>query len=427
MQVISQGRSGTKGRLRLLLIAAAIATLVPAVVAVTSGQGKVAKRAGSKVVGAVYTETNDQSANKVVKFARKANGRLVKRAAVATGGKGSAQSVGCGPGCPILDSNYAVVNDGRLVFAVNAGSDTITSFRDGPNGFKKVDTNPSGGDMPEGIAVHDGVLYVLNVNTSNSNGTTGNIYGVTYTPTGQLTSISGSSQPLANFSPPEGTPGGAATARSIEFKPNGKVIVVTELAAGGGAGAIDTFVVGGNDKAKAVTAYPSSDGFPFGTAFNSDDTLLVTNLHAPVPGTIGSMSSYTVNNAGKVTPIDTKPTAGELPCWVAVTGDDKFAFAVNTGAGAPATVARFKLLATGSLNFRGLTPERPNEFARTDIALSNGSHYAYVMSPQVAPPTGAPPSHIDIYRVTATGGLVFVGQSAAGANLGGGATGLAAR
>jgi len=171
-----------KSRLRLLLVAGAIAALVPAVVAVTSGQGKVAKRAGSPVVGAVYTETNDPAGNKLVAFNRKANGKLVKRAAVATGGNGSAQSVGCGPGCPILDSNYSVVNDGRLVFAVNAGSDTITSFRDGANGLKKVDTNPSGGDMPEGIAVHDGLLYVLNVNTSNSNGTTGNIYGVTYTP-----------------------------------------------------------------------------------------------------------------------------------------------------------------------------------------------------------------------------------------------------
>jgi len=206
------------------------------------------------------------------------------------------------------------------------------------------------------------------------------------------------------------------------------VIVVTELAAGGGAGAIDTFVVPGNGKAKAVTGYPSSDGFPFGSAFDSNDTLLVTNLHTPAPGTIGSMSSYTVSNAGKVTPIDTKSTSGELPCWVAITGNDKFAFAVNTGAGAPATVARFKLLSTGSLNFRGLTPERPTEFARTDAAVSGNSRYLYVLSPQVNPQAGggSPASHIDEYKVTATGGLVFIGKTPAGANLGVGATGLAA-
>ena len=83
-------------------------------------------------VGAVYTQTNSPAGNSVVVFNRGANGTLTKREAVRTGGNGSKQSVGCGPGCPILDSQTAVVvsNDGRFVFAVNAGSDTVTSFRE---------------------------------------------------------------------------------------------------------------------------------------------------------------------------------------------------------------------------------------------------------------------------------------------------------
>jgi len=424
--VISQGRSHKKGRTRLLA-AAVIAVVLPAAFAVTTGQGKVAKRAGSPVVGAVYTETNDPGGNQVVVFKRKANGRLVKRQAVATGGKGSTQSVGCGPGCPILDSNYAVVNVGRLVFAVNAGSDSVTSFRETRSGLKRVNKVASGGDMPESLAIHDGLLYVLNVNTANSNGTTGNIYGFRYTATGHLSPIAGSSQPLANFSPPEGTPGGAATPRSIGFDPSGKVIVVPELAANMGAGAIDTFVVDAAGKAGKVNAYPSSDGFPFGFAFDSRGHLVVTNLHVPDQTANGSVSTYRLTAKGKVTAIDTESSNGILPCWVVITGDDRFAFAVNTGAGPPATVARLELANSGNLTFKGLTPERSNEFARTDIALSRDSKYAYVLSPQVAPPTGAPASHIDVYRVTATGGLVFVGKTAAGANLGVGATGLAAR
>jgi 6-phosphogluconolactonase len=420
-----------QGGSRLALAAAALAaTLLPATAAMSSDKDSTTGRA-SPTVGAVYTQTNNTVKNRVVVFNRKANGRLVKRQAVATGGKGSTQSVGCGPGCPILDSNYAVVNDGRLVFAVNAGSDTVTSFRDGPNGLKRVDTNPSGGDMPEGIAVHDGVLYVLNVNTANSNGTTGNIFGMRYTATGQLSSIAGSSQPLANASPPEGTPGGAATPRSISFKPNGRVIVVPELAANMGAGAIDTFVIQANGKAKPVVAYPSSDGFPFGTAFDSGDTLVVTNLRSPDPmtRTNGSVSTYRVTNSGNVIPIATKSSNGELPCWSVVTDDDRFIFAVNTGdevpGGPPATLARFGLTGTGGLTFRGLTSERPGEFARTDAALSRGSNYLYVLSPQVAPMFQK--SHIDAYRVTRRGGLVFIAKTPAGANLGIGATGLAAR
>lgn len=422
----SQGRSRINGRSRLLAIAV-IAALVPAAFLVSSGQGKVAERAGSPVVGKVYTETNDPAGNKVVVFNRKANGRLAKRQSVATGGKGSTQSVGCGPGCPILDSNYAVVNRGRLVFAINAGSDSVTSFRQTRRGLRRVNKVASGGDMPEALALHGNLLYVLNVNTANGNGTTGNIYGFLVATTGRLTPIAGSSQPLANFSPREGTPGGAATPRSINFDPTGSVIVVTELAANMGAGAIDTFVVDSSGKAAKVKAYPSSDGFPFGSAFDSKGHLVVTNLHVPDQTANGSVSTYRVNRAGKVTAIDTKSSNGILPCWVAISGDDRFAFAVNTGAGPPATVARFELANSGNLTFKGLTPERANEFARTDIALSRDSRYAYVLSPQVAPPTGAPASHIDEYRVTNTGGLVFIGKTAAGANLGVGVTGLAAK
>ena len=415
----------------MLFSAAVIAALVPVAAAGGSDDGT-SERTRARVVGAVYTQTNNPAGNRVVKFARRANGRLVKRQSVATGGNGSTQNVGCGPNCPILDSNYAVVNYGRLVFAVNAGSDTVTSFRETRRGLRRIDTNGSGGDMPEGLAVHDGLLYVLNVNTANSNGTTGNIHGLRFTPTGQLSTLRGSTQPLANFSPPEppaSPPGGAATPRSISFKPNGRVIVVPELAANMGAGAIDTFVIRPNGRARPVTAYPSSGALPFGTAFNSNNKLVVANLEGLAPGTIGSTSTYRVTDSGNVIPIDTKPSNGELPCWVVVTRNDRFSFVVNTGdgdpaTGPPATLARYRLAPTGGLTFRGLTPERPGEFARTDAALSRDSRFLYVLSPSVGP---GPPSHIDVYRVTRAGGLRFIHKTPANANLGVGATGLAAR
>ena len=207
-----------------------------------------AQAAKNPVVGAVYNESNDTSDNTVTAFDRKKNGSLKFRESVSTGGVGSQQSVGCGPGCPILDSQYAVVNSPEgFVFAVNAGSDTVTSFADnalikGKGGLKRKSQVSSGGDMPESLAVSpkDNVVYVLNVNTANSNGTTGNIYGYTYDEKGKLSPISGSSQPLASASPPEGTPGGAATPRGITFDPKGKTLVVTELAANMGAGTILT-------------------------------------------------------------------------------------------------------------------------------------------------------------------------------------------
>lgn len=379
-------------------------------------------------VGAVYTQTNDPAANSVVVFNRLANGKLQKRQAVSTGGKGSAQSVGCGPGCPILDSQTAVVvsENGRLVFAVNAGSDTVTSFRETPAGLKRVSQVSSGGDMPESLALHGSKLYVLNVATENSNGTTGNIYGLRVSPSGGLTPI-GSSRTLANAAPPDHS----ADARAIGFKRNGKVLVVTEIAGGfmgpGAPGRIDTFVVGTDGKAGPAVSHPSSQPFPFGFEFDNRGHLVVTNIIDPTPGatTIGGVATYNVSDAGVVTPLDAKPAGGILPCWVVVTNDGRYVYVVNTGAGQPAPVTYFSLSKSGVLTPR--TPAAaslPGEFARTDAALSRDSKFLYVLSPSVGP--GAP-SRIDGYRLAANGSMKLVGSTPAGANLGKGATGLAAR
>ena len=110
--------------------------------------------------------------------------------------------------------------------------------------------------MPENLALHGNILYVLNVATQNANGTTGNIYGWQVSSSGTLTPL-GSSQPLANAAPPDrsGDP------RAMDFDPTGRVIVVTELAGGfnkgGPPGRINTFLIGSDGKAGAATAYPS--------------------------------------------------------------------------------------------------------------------------------------------------------------------------
>src|SRR5581483_3281805 len=220
-------------------------------------------------VGAVYTESNDTTANTLIAFNRWATGKLTLRGRVATGGKGSTQAVGCGPGCPVLDSQNEVVQSasGTLVFAVNGGSNTVSSFTVSKKGIKLVAQYPSGGTMPENLALHGNILYVLNVSTQNANGTTGNIYGWRVAPNGTLTPL-GSSQPLANLAPPDrsGDP------RAMDIDPTGKVIVVTELAGGfnkgGPPGKIDTFLLGPDGKAGAAVAYPSQDAFPFGFAFD---------------------------------------------------------------------------------------------------------------------------------------------------------------
>jgi hypothetical protein len=363
-----------------------------------------------------------------VVFKRFADGKLKKLKAIPTGGKGSTQSVGCGPGCPILDSQNAVVvsKSGLFIFAVNAGSDTVTSFRWTASGLKRVSVAPTGGDMPESLALGGSYLYVLNVATENVNGTTGNITRVAVAADGRLNPDLTLKRFLANAAPPDHS----ADPRAIEISRDGKVLVATEIAGGfmgpGPPGRIDTFVVGPSGTLAPAVSHPSADPFPFGFAFGNNGQMVVSNIRDPTnPTTIGSVSSYSVTGVGGVTPIQTKSSAGILPCWVVITGDGKYVFVVNTGAGHPAPISRFRMSANGKLT--RLTPSarsRPGEFARTDAALSRDSKFLYVLAPKVGPGNA---SHIDEYRVGAKGGLRFIGSTPGGANLGIGATGLAAR
>ena len=381
-----------------------------------------ASTAHHEPAGAVYTESNDPAGNSVVVFDRFRDGTLVKREAVSTGGLGSAQSVGCGPGCPILDSvNAVVVSDNeKLVFAVNAGSDTVSSFRETRSGLRLVDQEYSGGDMPESLALHDHVLYALNVATENSNGTTGNIYGFRVSGNGQMTP-NGSSQTLASAAPPDHS----FDPRAIGFKPNGRVIVVTEIFGGfdsGPPGRIDTFVVNSHGQAGPAQSYPTQTIAPFGFAFDDNGHAVVSELADP--GGEGAVSTYTVTNSGVVTPIDTKPSGGHLPCWVAVTENDRvIAYVVNTGAGEPARVTHFRLNRNGTLTPHGAPAEHPGDFAQTDTALSDNDRYLYVLAPSVGP---GPPSHIDTWQRQNDGSLTFIGSTPADPDMGIGATGLAA-
>jgi 6-phosphogluconolactonase (cycloisomerase 2 family) len=409
---------------RLLALGCVAALAVVGVASAAAG------KEGQHPEGAVYTESNSPAGNSVAVFDRFHDGTLSLRQTVSTGANGSTQAVGCGPGCPILDSQNEVVvsDDGKLVFAVNAGSDSVSSFRETKHdGLVLVGHWSSGGDMPESLALSDHTLYVLNVATENANGTTGNVYGYHVSNHGHLTPL-GSSQPLAHAAPPDHS----ADPRALGFDHDGRVLVATEIAAGfndptyGPPGAIDTFVIGPHGEAGPAVSHHTSDAFPFGFAVDNHDQLVLSQIHTPDGLSMGTVSTYQISNSGGVTPIDTKPSGGFLPCWVAVKNDGKLAYVVNTGpAPNPAPVNGF-----GIGNHGALTPlsppagSTPGEFARTDEALSKDGKYLYVLAPSVGP--GAP-SHIDEYSVNKDGSLTFIGATPAGANIGIGASGVAAR
>ncbi len=366
-------------------------------------------------VGAVYTETNDPTTNQVIAFDRLSDGTLVERQRVNTGGAGEpAAACSMAPPfdvCPITDSQGAVSLNpaGTLLFAVNAGSDTISSFRVSGLDLHLVQTVPSGGDYPQSITQHGDVLYVLNQES-------GNIQGFRFSSAGLLTPIPGSNQPLA-------TPGPGGAAAQIGFDRIGRFLVVTERA----TNKIDTFRLSGDvaGPVSSITTPPDATT-PFGFAFDPLRHLLVSDA---LSQTSGAATTYNESLNGGLTPNDTKSTGGGAPCWVVITPNGRFAYITNT---TTKSVAEFQIASNGSLRLLGTvptlhSPDGPALFP-TDEALSPDGHFLYVLIPSVFGGVigiGADTSRIDVYRIGIDGLLTFL--SSTQENMPPGVSGLAAR
>ncbi len=398
---------------RLSFAAVVLATAgVPAAPAAARWKAKGKHRSHPYVVhaspGAVYVETNAAPINEVVVFNRSANGTLTQRQRVPTGGTGG-PSPACAspPGlgvCPIADGQGEVnlSPDGRIVFAVNAASNTISSFLETSIGLVLIDRQPSGGTYPVSLDSRGNTLYVLNQ-------VTGNIAGFHFAHNGQLTAIPGSVRSLV-------TPGPAGAAAEVSFDRTGRYLAVTERA----TSLIDVFPLTAG-VAGTATGHPAPAGAstPFGFAFDRFDHLVASDA---LSQKTGAATTYMAPAAG-LAAIDTQSTNGGAPCWVVITPDSRFVYITNT---TTKTIARYALGTGGTLTLLGLTPTLgtppgPIQFP-TDEALSRDGRYLYVLIPSVF---GGPISRIDAYRVGRDGSLTLLQSTSA--NMPPGASGLAAR
>jgi hypothetical protein len=145
--------------------------------------------------GAVYTLTKSSSANAVLVFSRSADGHISPTGTFATGGTGTGKGLGNQRALAIDAAN-------RFLFAVNAGSDTISAFRIQENGLVLVDVIPSGDKQPISLTVSRNILYVLN--NGGAVGASETVAGFSVDANGHLTpSVSG--LPLSAISSPRPT------------------------------------------------------------------------------------------------------------------------------------------------------------------------------------------------------------------------------
>jgi 6-phosphogluconolactonase len=397
--------SALKWTVLLTATAAGLALALPA--------GALAKKPASAVVGAVYSQTNDVSSNSVVVFDRLANGQLVPRGQVATGGRGGLEDQhGCGPNCPFLDTQGEVTltRDERLLFVVNAGSDTVSSFRVTPHGLKLADQVSASGDFPYSVTTQKHLLYVLNEKSLS-------IAGFRFTGSGKMRPIEGSVRSLSPGAQP-----GANGPRQIQFDRTGRTLAVTVLQ----PAVIDTFAVSHKGIPGQARANPSTSPLPFGFDFDPRNRLVVSQVHDLNGTPTGDTATYDLGGSGALTPIDTEGSNGFAPCWLDISSDGRFVYVVNTGAGTPsgATVSVYTLSPSGDLELIQVTPNIEiapgvEELAMTDNALSRDDRYLYVAVPGIFQP-----SRIDIYQAGGDGKLTFIGATAL--NLAPGLSGLAA-
>ncbi len=299
----------------------------------------------------VYTLSNQTSGNQVLDYAKAANGTLTFSGAYATGGTGTGGGLG-NQGAVILSNS----EDDNVLLAVNAGSNSISSFKITRNGLQLLSTVSSGGIRPVSITQYEEVVYVLNA------GGDGNISGFKLDD-GRLRAINNSTRPLSS------TASGAA---EIAFVAEGKVLVVTEKA----TSKIITYTVNEQGIPGVMHAITSSSPTPFGFAI-SNNNIFVSEAAGGAAGA-SKLSSYYVNKNGTITLVKGSVGANQsAACWVVITGNGKYAYTTNT---ANNNLTNFNVNAnTGNISVNTAIAATAG-MGPIDAVIGNNSKFLYVLN-----------------------------------------------
>jgi 6-phosphogluconolactonase (cycloisomerase 2 family) len=371
--------SSGRFKISLMFLSAVVLALLPLTPQLAFAQGQ---------TGDVYVMTNQSSGNSVMVFHRDARGMLTMTGTFATGGNGAGTGAD-----PLASQNPLVLSgDNRLLFAVNAGSNSITDFAVAGDQLIWLSTVASGGTMPVSVTARGSLVYVLNA------GGTPNISGFTIDPrTNKLVSLAGSTQ---------GLPGaGMAAPAEVSFDSDGDVLVVTEK----GTNSIDTFTLNNQGIAQPGVSHPSSapGTTAFGFAFAQNDVAIVSDAAAD-----SALSSYKVNEDGTLEDVTLAEYDSQAAaCWVVVTNDGRFAYTSNTGSG---TISSFGVEPGGGLSL--LNMAAGSAMVPVDMALSNNSRFLYSRNAGDSSVTG--------FRIGGNGSLTWVTTVS---GLPSGAAGVAAR
>lgn len=369
--------------------------------------------------GAVYAMSNLLEGNTVLVYGRDSDGTLTFLQEAQTGGNGGIFTglEGINP----LISAYALhltpeVDGRRFVLAVNAGSNSITSFLvNSDYTLSQKDIALTRGIGPNSITYHNGKVFVTNIGTDGTDlgnicRTQGSLIGFELSPSGLLIEIPESTRTLG-YRP-----------ASIQFTPNGKHLVVANWNAGcEGLGNdeisvfsvlddTNAFRISKESTAGAASTLPdNSEGRNLGTAIglttvqeeNGDIYVVVTEPREyDAEGNVflqtGSVSTWRLledTNDVILEPIDLDVrigsddiTGGErTACWLQFTTDQNFFFVTNT-VDSSITSFRFQdgeIEIANPVAYEGQQPREDDLLGTTDgfidLSISRDGRYIYVL------------------------------------------------
>ena len=303
------------------------------------------KGSGNSPAGFVYTMSNETGGNSILVYSRKADGTLSYQSSAASGGTGSGAGLG---------AQRSVIIDAarQWLYAVNAGSNSISSFKIGTDGkLTLAHTVSSYGVLPVSVTADANVLYVVNSLTSN-------ISGYTIGTGGALTPIEGSVQALSADS---------AAPAQISFVPGGHKLVVTEKT----TNMITSFPVDASGVAGKSTSVQSAGQEPFGFDFSGANYIIVSEAWNGTPNA-STVSSYSVAASTTVVSgaVTSKQTAA---CWAEATRDGQYAYIANAQTN---NISLYQVNSTGMLDLLNAS-EAATGLNPHDMALSDNEHYFY--------------------------------------------------
>lgn len=335
--------------------------------------------------GSVFVQTDNTAGNAVVAYDRAPDGTLTLAGTYPTGGLGGMLA---GSVVDHLASQGSLLYDHEhgLLYAVNAGSDTVSVFAVYGDHLVLRQVLSSGGDFPVSLTVHGDHAYVLNALGG------GSVYGY-LVDGGRLSPIPGSGRALGLD--PAATPAFTHTPGQVAFTPDGSALLVTTKANGDD---VDVFSVDGQGLLSASPVVNSEPGaVPFAISFGPRGRVLIAEAGP------SALATFALSGGGALTQLDVALTGQAAACWVARAG--RYFFTSNAGS---ASVSGYTTGPDGNLTALGDTG---TDAGTVDATSAAHGRFLYVQTGRAGV--------VDEYSVGSGGSLTEIGSVTVAGAVGG--------